>query len=75
MADDEKLKLGKVATVIGSGNASAPGAGKLTVPVKLTAKAKKALRKQKSLKATLKVVATAANGVKTTRSLKLTLRR
>jgi hypothetical protein len=49
----KKLKLGKVATVIGSGNASASGAGKLTVPVKLTAKAKKALKKQKSLKATL----------------------
>jgi hypothetical protein len=39
--------------VIGSGNASASGAGTLTVPVKLTAKAKKAVKKQKSLKATL----------------------
>jgi hypothetical protein len=58
----KKLKLGKVATVIGAGNASAPGAGKLTVPVKLTAKAKKALKKQKSLKVKLIVSATDSAG-------------
>ena len=40
-----------------------------------TLKVKGKAARLRSLKSTLKVVATAANGVKTTRTLKLTLRR
>ena len=58
----KKLKLGKVATVIGSGKASSPSGGKVNVAVKLTAKAKKALKKAKSVKVKLIVGATDSAG-------------
>jgi hypothetical protein len=45
-----KLKLGKKAVTIGTGKASLPGQGSGKVTVKLTAKAKKALKRSKSLK-------------------------
>jgi hypothetical protein len=71
----KKLKLGKKVVVIGTGGAMAPGAGSITVPVKLTAKAKKALKRAKSLKVTLVVIATdpagnASQPVKKTLTLK-----
>ena len=53
----KKLKLGKKAVVIGQGSGMSPG-GPLTVPVKLTSKAKKALKRAKSLKASLVLTAT-----------------
>lgn len=58
----KKLKLGRKATAIGKGKAM--GLGKVTVPVKLTKKAKKRLRRARSLKATLVVTATDAAGNK-----------
>jgi hypothetical protein len=57
----KKLKLGKRTTTIGKGKAMSPG-GKVTVPVKLTGKAKKRLKKLRSLKATLVVTATDSAG-------------
>jgi len=59
----KKLKLGKKTTTIGTGKAISPG-GKVTVPVKLTSKAKKQLKKLRSLKATLVVTATDTAGNK-----------
>ena len=58
----KKLKLGKKAVAIGAGSGAAPNGGKFTVPVKLTAKAKKALKRAKSVKATLIVTGTDAAG-------------
>jgi hypothetical protein len=71
----KKLKLGKKVTTIGKGFAMSSG-GKTTVPVKLTAKAKKALKKLKSLKVTLIVNGTdsAGNAAKPV-TKKLTLKR
>ncbi len=71
----KKLKLGKKAVVIGSGHAVGSAGGKTTVPVKLTAKARKALKRTRSIKVTVLVTATdpagnAAKPVKRTLSLK-----
>ena len=57
----KKLKLGK-ATTIGTASATAAGGGQVPVSVKLNARAKKALKTGKSLKATLVVTATDAAG-------------
>ena len=57
-----KLKLGRKLTVIGKGSASAPLAGKVTVPVKLTSKARRGLKRTRKLTATLVVVATDPSG-------------
>ena len=66
----KKLKLGKKAMTLAKATRQAPeGQGRFKFKVKGKA------AKVRSLKATLKVVATSATGVKTTRSLKLTLRR
>jgi hypothetical protein len=59
----KKLKLGKKTTTIGNGTAMSPG-GKVTVPVKLTSKAKKQLKRARSLKATLVLTATDPAGNK-----------
>ena len=56
----KKLKLARRTVTIGDG--TTVGNGKLAVPVKLTAKAKKVLKKARSLKATLVVTATDASG-------------
>jgi hypothetical protein len=53
----KKLKLGKKAVAIGSGKSTLPGVGSGKVTVKLTAKAKKALKRTRSLK--VKVVTSA----------------
>jgi hypothetical protein len=58
----KKLKLGKKAMAIGAGSAAAPNGGKFAVPVKLTAKARKALKRAKSVKVTLVVTGTDAAG-------------
>jgi hypothetical protein len=62
----KKLKLGKKLTVIGKGAASAPLAGKVSVPVKLTKKAKRRLKRTRKLTATLVVVATDSAGNRST---------
>jgi hypothetical protein len=66
----KKAKLGKKAVTLAKASRQAPE-GQARFALKIKGKA----ARLKSLKATLKVVATAANGVKTTRSIKLTLKR
>ena len=58
----KKLKLGKKAAVIGKGTAAAAQGGPVTVPVKLTAKAKRRLKGTRKLSATLVLVATDTAG-------------
>ncbi len=69
----KKLKLGKKPTVIGKLTRSVSGTAKLKV--KLTGKAKKRLKRAKSVKLTVKAVATDAAGNATTKTAKVTLKR
>jgi hypothetical protein len=69
----KKLKLGKKATVVGTLTRSVSGTAKLKV--KLTGKAKKRLKKAKTVKLTVKAVATDAAGNAATKTAKLTLTR
>jgi hypothetical protein len=68
-----KLKLGKKPTVIGKLTRSVSGTAKLKV--KLTGKAKKRLKRAKSVKLTVEAIATDAAGNATTKTAKVTLKR
>jgi hypothetical protein len=72
----KKLKLGKKAIVIGKGAALSSKAGKLTIPVKLNAKGRKALKRARSVKASVTLRATdhAGNAAPAT-TKKVTLKR
>jgi hypothetical protein len=72
----KKLKLGKKAVVIGTGTGVGSQGGKVVVAVRLTAKAKKALKRARSLKATVVLTATDPAGNASTPARKsITLKR
>jgi len=72
----KKLKLGKKAIVIGKGGGLSSKAGKLTISVKLNAKGRKALKRARSVKASVTLRATdhAGNAAPAT-TKKVTLKR
>ena len=60
---------------IGSGKKKATKAGTVTVKVKLTKKARRAVKRGKQIKATLKVTVTPKGGAAASASKKVTLKR
>ena len=69
----KQLKLGRKPTVVGTLTRSVSGTAKLKV--RLTGKAKQRLKRAKSVKLTLRAVATDAAGNAASRTAKVTLKR
>jgi subtilisin family serine protease len=72
--DDRTARRLRVSAPVGSGRAAIARAGTASVNVRLSGRAKRALRRARSITVTVRVTATDAAGNRTTRSRRLTLR-
>lgn len=70
----KRYRLGARATTVSTGRGTLPAAGSRTTKLKLTAKARRRLKRVKVVKATLRLAVTDGSGKKTVRAEAITLR-